>query len=209
VESYCCEIDSKVLLLTFDIKNKENCQEKDCFIEINGISNKVTCDDWLYKNNNYQFSYAFSPTKDSIDVIIEKGSYEIDNIHFYSFAIDEIKKRKEELIPVENFTSKIDSFLFDISLEKDGYLVTSLPFDLGYTIKVDGMIVENEIVNTAFLGAKLKKGNHHIEIIYQAPLANLGKLLSGLGVLSFFILMLIDYKSRENRKCKDILCKKK
>ena len=50
-----------------------------------------------------------------------------------------------------------------INVDTDGYLVTSIPYDRGFTIKIDEKIVEKEIVNTAFLGAKIRKGNHKIE----------------------------------------------
>lgn len=195
-------LENNLLLISFQIKNKVSCQEVDRFIEINGLSNKVTCDDWLYKNDNYQFDYVISDTNDSIDMVIEKGDYEIGDIHLYTLDVNELKKRKNELTVVSNFTSKKDKFTFDITLDDDGYLVTSLPYDEGYTIKVDDSITKKELVNTAFLGAKLDKGTHHIEITYQAPLSRFGKMLSEVGVICFITLMILDNKNRRKENAK-------
>ena len=51
----------------------------------------------------------------------------------------------------------------------DGYFVTSVPYDKGFTVKVDGHTVKTEKVNKAFLGFRIGAGTHHVKITYHAP----------------------------------------
>ena len=80
-------------------------------------------------------------------------------------------------------------------MKESGYFVTSIPYDEGFTIKVDNKIVEKQIVNKAFLGFKLDKGNHKIEINYRAPYQRIGLILSIIGVITFTIILIYEMRS--------------
>ena len=70
-------------------------------------------------------------------------------------------------------------------MEKEGDLITSIPYDRHFEVRVDGKQVTCEKVNTAFLGVKLEKGEHEITIIYHAPGAAVGKIMSLFGFFLF------------------------
>ena len=61
--------------------------------------------------------------------------------------------------------------------------ITSIPFDKGFEVTIDGVKVKCEKVNKAFLGFHLAAGKHKIRILYYAPGVTAGKILTGLGVL--------------------------
>ena len=71
--------------------------------------------------------------------------------------------------------------------DKDGYLITSIPYDENFEILIDGKETAYEKVNTAFLGMKVQEGKHEIEIIYHAPGLMTGKILSMIGVVLFLL----------------------
>ena len=79
-----------------------------------------------------------------------------------------------------------------IEVLEDGIMFTSIPYDDGWTILVDGKEVEAiPLLENAFLGAKLKKGNHEVKMNYEAP----GKMFGGIvscvtwtGILIMYIL---------------------
>lgn len=79
-----------------------------------------------------------------------------------------------------------------IEVLEDGIMFTSIPYDDGWTILVDGKEVEAiPLLGNAFLGAKLKKGNHEVKMNYEAP----GKMFGGIvscvtwtGILIMYIL---------------------
>ena len=78
----------------------------------------------------------------------------------------------------------------EITVKKKGYLITSIPYDEGFTLWIDGEEVQKELVNTAFLGAKIGEGRHRVEIRYHAPGRTAGMLVSGIGALAWAVLML-------------------
>lgn len=80
-------------------------------------------------------------------------------------------------------------------MKSSGYFVTSIPYDEGFNIKIDDKVVEKQIVNKAFLGFKLDKGNHKIEINYIAPMQREGLILSIVGLLSFIIISIYEKRS--------------
>ena len=53
---------------------------------------------------------------------------------------------------------------------------------------------EKEIVNTAFLGTKISKGKHRIALVYHAPFAWHGKLVSVLGAILLSVVIVLEKK---------------
>ena len=47
-----------------------------------------------------------------------------------------------------------------IHVKKDGWFITSIPYDKHFKIYIDGKETEIQKVNTAFLGCKIESGNH-------------------------------------------------
>ena len=70
-----------------------------------------------------------------------------------------------------------------VTVKHTGYLITSIPYDQGFTIKSDGNSIPVQKVNTAFLGAAVSEGEHQIEIEYHAPGVKMGKLVSVIGAV--------------------------
>ena len=62
-----------------------------------------------------------------------------------------------------------------IHVKKDGWYITSIPYDKHFKIYIDGKETEIQKVNTAFLGCKIESGNHEVKIIYHAPGTTTGK----------------------------------
>lgn len=84
----------------------------------------------------------------------------------------------------KEYTSSANNTLSGtIDMNTDGYLVTSIPYDKGFQILVDGKNVTCQKVNTAFLGCQLSAGTHRITILYHAPGLNPGKIVSIVGLL--------------------------
>ena len=55
-----------------------------------------------------------------------------------------------------------------IEAENDGIMFTSIPYDSGWTIMVDGKKVETvPLLDNAFLGVELEKGKHDVEMDYE------------------------------------------
>ncbi|MFQ8601647.1 MAG: YfhO family protein [Anaerovoracaceae bacterium] len=70
----------------------------------------------------------------------------------------------------------------NIDAEKDGVFVTSIPYESGWTLKVDGREREiNELIGGSFISASLSEGSHQIELYFRPPGFILGVVSSAAG----------------------------
>ena len=176
----------KILFISFNLSNSQSCDIGDMAISINGNINKKTCSEWKYYNDNDTFTYVISNSNLSeVTVKFLKGEYHIDNLKLYYMSYDDIKNVNNKVTKVNINKIDSDNIYASVNTFKDGYFVTSLPYDKGYTVYVDGKKIDTEIVNTFALGFKLNKGSHNIKITYNSPFKNIGIILSLFGIVLY------------------------
>ena len=169
---------NKLICIDFDIKNYTN---KKVFISINGMKNTLSKKHSVYPNGNKHFTYILSRKElKQFDVTLSKGKYKISNIRVYTCDMGAFKRSVTKV----NEMRSDAVFKGQVNVKKDGYLVTSYPYEKGYEIYMDGKKQDVEIVNKAFVGCKIKKGSHTIMIQFHAPFKNVGL---GISVLSIMI----------------------
>lgn len=191
-ENYTIELDegyrNQMLYLTFDIVNVgDYLNNKDISITINGVKNKLTAQNALYYNGNTKFDFVI-PMEDTTELKIKitKGKYDIRNLKMYTSRM--IYSIYEEVDALKiNEGKGIISCTTEAT--KGEYLVTSFPYDKGFTATVNDKDAEIEIVNKAFVGVRLKEGKNDVVIKYKAPLFVEGVLVSIVGVLLLFFLI--------------------
>lgn len=178
------DIKDKILFVSFDLK-PQSCAKGDLLIRLNGTSNTLTCKEWKYYNANTTFNYVLSEKyRDNIKLTFNKGTYNISNIKVYYLSYENIKNINQKVTKVNIKDNTYgDNIYASVNAIDDGYFVTTIPYDKGFTVKVDGQKIDYEIVNRAFLGFKIFKGEHNIEIHYSSPLKNVGIILSIIGLL--------------------------
>lgn len=167
----------KMVCIDFDVKNYTN---KKISISINGMKNTLSKKHSVYPNGNKHFTYILSKKElKQFDVTLSKGKYKISNIRIYTCDMDVFDR---EVTKIKSL--KTDSiFKGEVTTTKDGYLVTSYPYEQGYEIYIDGKKQNVEIVNKAFVGCKIKKGSHIITIQFHAPFKKLGLCISILSIM--------------------------
>ena len=169
---------NKLICIDFDIKNYTN---KKVFISINGMKNTLSKKHSVYPNGNKHFTYILSKkTLKQFDVTLSKGKYKISNIRVYTCDMNVFDRVVTKVKPLK--TTSI--FKGEVTTSKDGYLVTSYPYEKGYEIYIDGKKQNVEIVNKAFVGCKIKKGSHTIMIQFHAPFKSIG-----IGISVLFIMI--------------------
>lgn len=168
---------NKMVCIDFDIKNYT---DKKISISINGMKNTLSKKHSVYPNGNKHFTYILSKKElKQFDVTLSKGKYKISNIRVYTCDMDVFDRVVMKVKPLK--TTSI--FKGKVTTSKDGYLVTSYPYEKGYEIYIDGKKQNVEIVNKAFVGCKIKKGSHTIMIQFHAPFKNVGLCISVLFVM--------------------------
>lgn len=188
------------LLLQISLKSDQSCMSGDLSITINGIKNILTCREWIYHNNNFEFEYVISSNEPIKELTFEfsKGTFEINKTEAYIIPNDDIinaKNNFDQMI-VDNNKTKGDNIYGSIDVKEDGYMALTIPYDKGFTIKVDGKKVPYEKVNAGLIGFEVTKGSHEIEISYKTPYLTLGKNISLLGVGLFLGTIFVEKKKK-------------
>ena len=80
-----------------------------------------------------------------------------------------------------------------IDLKKDKEVVFSIPYSKGWTLYVDSKKQETNKANRMFLGARINRGQHQIELKYLSPGMKAGCTASVLGLLVVLILFSSPY----------------
>lgn len=184
-----------ILFLRFKVKNHQ--PDRDVAIWLEGERNKLSARDHIYYNGNTTFTYAaaLDSNRHEAELTFGAGDYEITDIECYleKESVESIEEKSSELYQsefrVDREETEGNRIAGTIEVKKDGYFITTLPYDTNYEIKIDGEKVDTRKVNTAFLGCKMGRGEHKVEITYHAPGINTGKIISFVGILTFVLLI--------------------
>ncbi|WP_051671286.1 YfhO family protein [Oribacterium sp. P6A1] len=88
-----------------------------------------------------------------------------------------------------NLTTWKDTFLSgNITTKEGGIMMTSIPYDEGWSMYVDGEKAELYKVKDTFIGVKLEPGTHTVEMKYFPRGLKAGLLISFLSLLSLIII---------------------
>ena len=193
------EGQKQILFLRFRVDNAH--PNKDVAVWINGIRNKLSAKDHVYYNENKIFTYAvpLKDGEDNISVTFGKGKYRLRHVQAYLGSLPE---RSELLyqseIQVDKKQTEDNVIQGTIRVRKDGWFITSIPYDKHFKIYIDGKETELQKVNTAFLGCKIESGNHEVKIIYHAPGTTTGKVLSLIGIAGFVLVLVQEKRKQKN-----------
>ncbi len=104
----------------------------------------------------------------------------------YAYTLDEgvlkngYKKLKDSSLNVTSHSdTKIDG---TINVKEDGILYSSIPYDKGWSILIDGQKAETFELGEAVLAASIKHGRHTVEYVYSPRGLNYGIIISAASV---------------------------
>ena len=182
--------------LSMEVENL--CPGKDMYIQVEEQTNKMTAVTSAYANGNRNFAFMVSLTgkKKGVSMLWGKGRYRIKELHAFCGNLEKIRNPKlYQSVFRADHPIHGDEITGVIRNKTDGYLVTSIPYDSGFSVYIDGKKVRNQKVNQAFLGAKLSRGEHRVRIVYRAPGKKAGIILSGIGIWMFAFCLRTKKKS--------------
>ena len=135
--------------------------------------------DALGENNNLEFYVGYTNQDDAEDV----WTYGLDENKFneaYTYYLN-------NKVSIEEF--KEDKITAFGSFNKDMSVFTSIPYDKGWNVYIDGIKVNTYEINNTLLGFDVEAGEHNIVIKYKIPYALVGGCISllSLSLLGFWI----------------------
>lgn len=180
--------EADTFFVQFDVKN--NRKSKDVSVWVEEMENKLSADSHIYYNENSTFRYgmAIKPGTKKVCFGFGPGDYEIRNLRCFAGKLGSGAGKDglcQSEVEIEKDRTKGNRITGSVDVEKEGYLITSIPFDRNFEVRLDGRKADVERVNTAFLGMKIETGRHEVEIIYHAPGFLAGKWMSFLGGMLF------------------------
>ena len=184
------EGQKQILFLSFRVDNAH--PNKDVAVWVNGIRNKLSATDHVYYNENKTFTYAvpLKDGEDTISVTFGKGKYQLSHVQAYLGSLPERSKALyQSEVQVDKKQTKDNVIQGTIQVKNDGWFITSIPYDTHFKMYIDGKETKIQKVNTAFLGCKIRSGKHEVKIVYHAPGATAGKILSLIGMAGFLSLL--------------------
>lgn len=136
-----------------------------------------------------------------ITTITEKGKNEVlfkyNHIYYldeemFRSAVGELKKH-----PLEIESFKENHLKGTVSAEKDGILFTTISWEPGWTIYVDGVKTEPVKLADALIGVPVTAGTHSVEMkFFPAGLA-LGMILSAAGIAAVVLIGIFEHKNKK------------
>lgn len=181
------------------------------YLEVFGLPNtKIT----TYLDNKivnsydlWQFNYIDIPVYDYIDRI----DIEAEDIYGYGTEIPLYIEKHDssygdtfDRITQDHFTDVIfrkDLISANITISNQTKTVfTSIPYDIGWSVYVNGEKIDYEKVQLGFIGFELSPGSYFIEFKYKIPYLNLGIYISFISIVLFILINLITIKSNKFKK---------
>ena len=132
--------------------------------------------------------------------MISKAIIKISASRIYNVD-NEVLKSAYELLKIGelDITSYTDTEITGtIDAGFNGYLYTSIPYDEGWSIYIDGEKVENVQIGGCQLGAEITEGEHSVRLKYTPKGIKYGILIS--GVAWIFVIAQIIFKRRKSKK---------
>ena len=86
-----------------------------------------------------------------------------------------------------------------VNTDKDALLLSTIPYEKGWTLLVDGHETEIVPYQDAFISIPVTAGPHTIELSFQAPGLVAGGVISGIGLSAFIVLSSIALLRRRKK----------
>lgn len=102
-----------------------------------------------------------------------------DSLSYYNSR----KKLSEDTLKITTFNDNYISGT--IAVAKDKMMYLSVPYDIGWHLKVDGKETAKIQINGGMTGVLLNKGAHSVEMAYKLPYWNAGLIMSFSGLVLF------------------------
>lgn len=146
------------------------------------------------------FRLGYFEAGDTIEIALTTDADVYSYQDFYFASVDS-EKFNEQFANIDRSKVKVNKYdnghvEFATNLEDGDILLTSIPYEAGWTCYVDG--IENKITpyQDALIAVDCGSGAHNVELKFVAPGIKPGVIVSGIGLVSLIILFVVDKKKK-------------
>ncbi len=138
-----------------------------------------------------EISLITTITEEKNEVLFRDNFFYYLDEELFSAAIDELKQNPLE---IESFEE--DHIKGTITADEDGIMFTSIAWEPGWKVYVDGEKVEPVKLVDALIGVPVTEGTHTIEMKFFPAGLTLGIIVSLIGVVTVVVIALYERKNR-------------
>lgn len=197
---------SDLLLIQFHVNNRlgDGSTTGDVVITVNGVRNKLTDPSWKYQNQNNNFRYTLSSDTpiQTLEFTFSAGDYIISDSVLYTMRYETLEDAADRITPLQVQHADIgdDTISGTIDVAQDSWFVLSVPYDEGFTLKIDGTETPIIRTDTDFIGCPIRAGSHTIQLTYQAPGFSVGVKCSVVGIGATVLWFAVNWSFSRVRK---------
>ena len=186
----------------------EQSPKEDCTMTVsgNGVSKKTD----LYREGSlytfqrdgvtFNLGYSADGVKQCKITFDEKGTYTFDMLQVVCLPMTDYVRDVTALseVTMEDAKEEAGSVSGSVTLADTRMLTLSIPWQKGWTVRVDGEKADAIQVNGMYTGVLLQPGTHTIEATYQIPGLKPGAVVSGVALVGG-VAVVIWTKRRQKR----------
>ncbi|WP_336824591.1 YfhO family protein [Sporosarcina sp. USHLN248] len=176
--------------LTFFIKRKSN--DKDFILSLNDFKTERKKNDSIYRTNVNEVTIRVQ-ADERIRLRLPKGNYILKDLKLYMEDYSLLKNRKEESRGMPAATVKWKGRRATIIVDNvhgDSHMILPLPYERGWTAKVNGVKQEILRANYAFTGLQIEKGKNTVELTYLPPFFKVSWIIASFTAICLFVIWL-------------------
>lgn len=179
--------------VSFFIQRKTN--DKDFTLKVNDFTTERKKNDSIYRTKINELMIRVA-SEEEIAIRVPKGEYELRDISLYTedYTVLKTAKEKSEDTPriMAEWSGNKAKVLVD-NQQEDTHVVLPIPYELGWTARVNGQKQPVLRANYAFSAIELQDGANDIEMTYYPPY-----FFPSIGISIFTMgLVLIGYRRRK------------
>ncbi|WP_102336063.1 YfhO family protein [Salimicrobium jeotgali] len=174
--------DSEDIYVSFHLLNND--EEAPWFaLYVNDFRTSRKSEDSIYKTDVNDITIRV-PKEKEISIRMRKGEYTLKDLEVYAEDYQKLEeaaaKEKPGNVEIDDNHITIDS----LDVDEKGYLSIPVPYEEGWSVKVDGEKRETVQANYAMTGTALKPGDEIVEFTYRPPYFDLLIILSLISAAS-------------------------
>lgn len=162
-----------------------------------------------YNTNLFDLGRVTEDGKANVTITYKEGSEDPVGVRVYTCKDEDYAQMYKKLSSNQMDVTKSQdgSIAGKIQVKEAGTLLTTIPYDTGWNVKVDGKQVETYPVGTALLGFDLSTGMHEITMDYTPQGLWLGTLISVVSILLFMGTVMIEGKLARKKREQELVAK--
>lgn len=152
-------------------------------LTVNDYSTTRKSNDSVYKTFVDDLTIRI-PAADTVEIRLPKGTYTLTELQVHGESYDVLLSQKEQYSGLENL--QMDGSRVQITydnLENNAYLATAIPYERGWSAKINGEKRDVLKANYGFLAVPIEDGKNNVILTYRPPFFKLSLIISVLSLI--------------------------